>query len=61
LNTGYEPTTKTKVSHFFYVENLKVICKTEEELQNRCKVRTFSDDIHMEFGFDKCAKTVHQK
>jgi len=32
MNTGYEHTTKTKVSHFFYMENLKVIHKTEEEL-----------------------------
>jgi len=49
LNTGYEETTtKTKVSHLPYIVNLKLIGKTEEELQKQIQVaRTFSDDIHL--------------
>ena len=38
---------------------LKLICKTEEELQKQAQVvRIFSDYINMEFGLDKCEKTV---
>jgi hypothetical protein len=38
---------------------LKMIGKTEEELQKQVQVvRTFSNDIHMEFGLDNCAKIV---
>jgi len=33
LNTGYEEhTTKTKVSHLLYLDDLKLIGKTEEEI-----------------------------
>jgi len=60
LNTGYEEhTTKTKVSYLLYMDDLKLIGKTEEELQKQMQVvRTFSDDIYFEFGHDKCAKIV---
>jgi hypothetical protein len=41
------------------MDNLKLICKTQEELQKQKQtVRTFCDYIHMEFGLDKCVKTV---
>ena len=52
MNKGYEAhTTKTKVSHLLYMDELKLIGKTQEELQKQMQaVRTFSDDIHMEFG-----------
>ena len=34
LNTGYEEhTTKTKISHLIYTYDLKLIAKSEEELQ----------------------------
>jgi hypothetical protein len=60
LNTGYEEhTTKTGVSHLLYMGDLKLIDNTEEELQKHMQVvRTFSIDIHKEFGLDKCAETV---
>ena len=63
LNTGYqEKTTKTKVSHLHYMDGLKLIGKREEEFQKQMQgVRTFSDDILMEFELDKCAKTVLKK
>jgi hypothetical protein len=39
--------------------NLKLISETEEELKKQMPtVRNFSDDIHMEFRLDECAKTV---
>jgi hypothetical protein len=57
LNTGYEEhTTKTKISHLLYMDDLKLIAKSEEELQRQIRtVKTFSDDIHMEFGLEQCA------
>jgi hypothetical protein len=39
------------------MDDLKLIAKSEEELQKQIQtVKTFSDDIHVEFGLDKCAK-----
>jgi hypothetical protein len=36
--------------------------KSEEEFQKQIQtVTTVSDDIHMEFGVDKCAKVVFKK
>jgi hypothetical protein len=63
LNTGSEVhTAKTKISHLLYMDDLKLIGKSEEELQKQTQtVTTFSDDIHMEFGLDKCAKIVFKK
>jgi hypothetical protein len=58
LKTGYkELTTKTKVSHFLYKDYLKLIDKTEEELQTQMQaVRIISDDIHKKSGLDKRKK-----
>src|SRR5215469_1553793 len=58
LNTGYEEhTTKTKILHLLYMDDLKLIAKSEEELRKQIQtVKTFSDDIHMDFGLEKCAK-----
>jgi hypothetical protein len=63
LNIGYEEhTTKTKISHLLYVDDLKLIAKSEEELQKQIQtVKTFSDDIHIEFGLDKCAKITFKR
>jgi len=63
LNTGYkEHTTKTKISHLLYMDDLKLIAKSEEELQKQIQtVKTFSDDIHMEFRLEKCAKIVFKR
>jgi hypothetical protein len=44
------------------MDDLKLIGKSEEELQKQIqRVTTFSDDIHVEFGLDKCAKIVLSK
>jgi hypothetical protein len=51
LNTGYEEhTMKTKISHLLYIDDMKLIAKSVKELQKQKQtVKTFSDDIHMEF------------
>jgi hypothetical protein len=63
LNTGYEEhITKTKISHLLYMDDLKLIAKSVEELQKQVQtVKTFSDDIHMEFGLQKYAKITFKK
>jgi len=44
------------------MDDLKLNAKSEEELQKQIQtVRTFSDDIHMEFGLDKCAKITFKR
>jgi len=60
LNTGYEEhTIKTKISHLLYMDDLKLIAKSEQELQKQIQtVKTFSDDINMEFGLEKYAKIM---
>jgi len=60
LNAGYkEHTTYTNISHLLYIDSLKLIGKTQEQLLKQMQVvRTFSDDIHMEFGVQRCAKIV---
>jgi hypothetical protein len=41
------------------MDDFKLLGKPEEELQKQIQtVTTFSDDNHMEFGPDKCAKIV---
>jgi hypothetical protein len=55
-------TTKTKISHLLSMNDLKLLGKSEEELQKQIEtVTNFSDDIQMEFGLDKCAKIVFKK
>ena len=63
LNTGYEEhTTKTKISHLLYTDDLKLIAKSEEELQKQTQtVKNFSDYIHVEFGLEKCAKIAFKR
>jgi hypothetical protein len=63
LNTGYKQhTTKTKISHLLYMDNLKLIDKSEEELRKQVQtVKTSSDDIHVDFGLEKCAKITFEK
>jgi len=63
LNTGYEEhTTETKISHLLYMDDLKLIVKSEEELQKQIKtVKIFSDNIQIEFGLEKCAKIAFKR
>jgi hypothetical protein len=44
------------------MDDLKLLGKSEEELQKQIQtVSTFSDDIRMEIGLDKCAKIVFKR
>ena len=44
------------------MDDLKLIAKSEEELQKQIQtVETFSDDINMEFGLEKCAKITFKR
>jgi len=63
LNTSYEEhKTKTKISHLLYRDDLKLIAKSQEELQKQTQtVKNFSDDIHMEFGIEKSANTAFKR
>jgi len=39
-----------------------LIAKSEEELQKQIQiVKIFSDDIHMEYGLEKCAKIAFKR
>ena len=39
-----------------------MIAKSEEELQKQIQiVKIFSDDIHMEYGLEKCAKIAFKR
>jgi len=44
------------------VDDLKLIAKSVEEIQKQIQiVKTFSDDIHMEFVLEKCAKIAFKR
>ena len=44
------------------MDDLKLIAKSEEELRKQIQtVKNFSDDIHMDFGLEKCAKITFKK
>jgi hypothetical protein len=44
------------------MDNLKLIAKSEEELRKQIqRVKIFSDDIHTDFGLEKCAKITFKK
>jgi hypothetical protein len=41
------------------MDDLKLIAKSEEELQKQTQiVKTFSDYIHVEFGLEKCPRLL---
>ena len=58
--TGYRLKNESqKINHLLYVDDLKLIAKNDEELENQIKiVKQFSDDIRMNFGLEKCAKAT---
>jgi hypothetical protein len=44
------------------MDGLKLIAKSEKELRKQIQtVKTFSDDIHTDFGLQKCAKITFKK
>ena len=55
-------TQQTKISHLLYMDDLKLIAKSEKELQKQKEtVKTFGDDINTEFGLEKCAKITFKR
>lgn len=54
--------SERKISHLLYMDDLKLLGKSEEELRDEIKiVKTFSNDIKMEFGLEKCARILLKK
>ena len=62
-NKGYQcKYEREKVNHLLYVDDLKLIAQSDEELAEQLVVvKGFSDDVRMEFGLDKCAKATFIK
>ncbi len=52
---GYAIDDKNTVTHLLYIDDLKIFCRDEKQLRQAMHiVKTFSDDIQMVFGQDKC-------
>ena len=50
------------ISHLFYMDYLKTYAKNEDEQTGLLRtIKSFSDDIGMEFGLDKCAKATFKR
>ena len=60
---GYKiSNTSNPISNLFYMDDLKLYSKNEQEQIGELKtVKQFSDDIDMEFGLEKCAKASFKK
>ena len=53
---------RQKLSYLLYMDDLKLIPKSEEELEKQIQtVKIFSDDINMEFRLEKCAKITFKR
>ena len=53
---GYEFDRFTKINHLFFMDDLKLYGKNEREVTELMRVVSlYSEDIGMEFGFEKCA------
>jgi hypothetical protein len=49
--------TERKISHLLYMDGLKLIGRSEDDLENEIKiVKAISKDINMNFGLEKCAR-----
>ena len=45
-----------KVNHLLYMDDLKIYACSDKEMEFLVNtIRIFSEDISMEFGFEKCA------
>jgi RNA-splicing ligase RtcB len=62
LLAGYKLTPQLKITHLFYMDDLKTFAANREQQRSQLEtVKRFSDDICMEFGVDKCAVVHVQK
>ena len=57
MTTGHGETAKRQlISHLLYMDDLKLYGRNSDQLDGLLHtIRTFSDDIQMKFGLDKCA------
>ena len=54
-----DSTKKTTISHLLFIDDLKLYAANGQQLNNQIKlVKTFSDDIRMSFGIEKCNKVT---
>ena len=59
---GYQLDEQTKINHLFYVDDLKLYGTSDNQLTGLINtVKNVSDDIKIEFGLDKCAKTLFKR
>jgi hypothetical protein len=48
-----------KINHLLYMDDLKLYSKKEDGINGLIRtVKIFSDDIRMDFGYDKCARLI---
>ena len=61
--TAYEfSVNKEKINHLLFMDDLKLYGKNEKDINTLLEiVKQFSDDIGMEFGFEKCGVLVIKK
>ncbi|XP_066912330.1 uncharacterized protein [Clytia hemisphaerica] len=56
---GYRFNKETTISHLLFMDDLKLYAANDQQLNNQIKlVKTFSDDIQMNFGIEKCNKVT---
>ena len=62
-DTGYGYRIENrKINHLFCMDDLKIYAKDDAELEKLLdSAKTFSDEIGMEFGLDKCAKATFKR
>ena len=61
MNKGYK-LDDIKVNHLLYMDDLKIYACSDKEMESLVNtIRIFSEDISMEFGFEKCAKVSINK
>lgn len=59
---GYKITREYYISHLFYVDDIKLYATDEVKLSSLLETTaSFSKDIKMEFGIDKCASVIAKK
>ena len=51
-----------QLNHLFFTDDLKTLAKDDDQQTGLLPiVKTFSDDVKMEFGLDKCAKATFKR
>ncbi|XP_064214079.1 uncharacterized protein LOC135266755 [Tribolium castaneum] len=63
-NLGYKlkGSSTQRLSHLLYVDDAKLYAENEQDLGKLLTItKTFSENIRMKFGYDKCAKIIYKK